>query len=413
MRMLNCRNRLWGCSADSPSAARPRLPGLSACAIAAILLPALLSVAQAGQTVLTREGKYWVEVRSASEPLAPSARLRIHARGGVTLNGTPRHELSYSLKVRVKARNESEARRLLRQFSVRVSREGARGAYLIVRRGDGTAELQVKAPRTLVESTIATTEGAVAVYDLDGGVRVDTGGGAVTADRISGNVVVRTAGGDITLGTLRGNVRCTTAGGKITVTLVRGEATLETGGGDISAQQIGGLVHASTMAGSIRIHNAGSAVIASTGGGPIDVGQAHGVVTAKNSGGPVKVGSAEGVRCENAGGGVKLDSISGSVRVTTAIGSIIAGLLAGKPMADSFLSTGSGDITVFIPSNLGVTIRAENELAGNIRRIVSDFPGIAVRVQGAQVVAEGPVNGGGPILRISGTGGTIFIKRQR
>jgi len=172
-------------------------------------------------------------------------------------------------------------------------------------------------------------------------------------------------------------------------------------------------VHASTMAGSIRIHNAGSAVIASTGGGPIDVGQAHGVVTARNSGGPVKVGSAEGVSCENAGGGVNLDNISGSVRVSTAVGSIIASLLAGKPMSDSFLSTGSGDITVIIPSNLGVTIRAQNELAGNIRRIISEFPGISVRVEGGQVVAEGPVNGGGPILRISGTGGTIFIKRQR
>jgi DUF4097 and DUF4098 domain-containing protein YvlB len=167
------------------------------------------------------------------------------------------------------------------------------------------------------------------------------------------------------------------------------------------------------MAGSIRILNAGSAVIASTGGGPIDVGQAHGIVTARNSGGPVKVGSAEGVRCENAGGGVNLDNISGSVRVSTAVGSIIASLLAGKPMSDSFLSTGGGDITVIIPSNLGVTIRAQNELAGNIRRIVSDFPGITVRVAGGQVVAEGPVNGGGPILRISGTGGTIFIKRQR
>jgi hypothetical protein len=136
------------------------------------------------------------------------------------------------------------------------------------------------------------------------------------------------------------------------------------------------------------------------------------VVTARNSGGPVKVGSAEGVRCENAGGGVNLDNISGSVRVSTAVGSIIASLLAGKSMSDSFLSTGSGDITVIIPSNLGVTIRAQNELAGNIRRIVSEFPGISVRVEGGQVVAEGPVNGGGPILRISGTGGTIFIKRQ-
>ena len=47
-----------------------------------------------------------------------------------------------------------------------------------------------------------------------------------------------------------------------------------------------------------------------------------------------------------------------------------------------------------------------------IQRIVSEFPGIPVRLQGTQVVAEGAINGGGPLLRISGTGGTIFIKKQ-
>ena len=382
----------------------------------AILVSGFLSIALAAEPVLTREGKYWVEVRSGSEAMAPAARLRIASRGPVTingtLNGTPGPELSYSLKIRVKAPNEAEARLLAKRFGVRLARQGGNSMYLIVQRGDGMADLQVKLPRTTPETTIATTEGAVAFYDLDGAVEAETGGGAVSADRIKGNIVVRTAGGDITLGAVEGNAKCTTAGGKITATLVRGDATFETGGGDISAQEVHGLVRATTMAGSIRIHNAGSAVIASTGGGPIDVGQAHGIVTARNSGGPVKVGSAEGVRCENAGGGVNLDNISGSVRVSTAIGSIIASLLAGKPMSDSFLSTGGGDITVIIPSNLGVTIRAQNELAGNIRRIVSDFPGISVRVEGGQVVAEGPVNGGGPVLRISGTGGTIFIKRQ-
>jgi DUF4097 and DUF4098 domain-containing protein YvlB len=382
----------------------------------ALLVSGCLSMALAAEPALTREGKYWVEVRSGSEPVTPSAHLRITSRGPVTLNGTlssmPRPELSYNLKIRVKAASEAEARLLAARFNVRLTKQDGNAVYLVVQRGDGMADLQVKAPRTAADTTISTTEGAVAFYDLDGAVQAETGGGAVTADRIKGNIVVRTAGGDIMLGTLGGNATCTTAGGKIAASLVRGEATFETGGGDISAQEVQGLVHATTMAGSIRISNAGSAVIASTGGGPIDVGQAHGVVTARNSGGPVKVGSAEGVRCENAGGGVNLDNISGSVRVSTAIGSIIASLLAGKPMSDSFLSTGGGDITVIIPSNLGVTIRAQNELAGNIRRIVSDFPGISVRVEGGQVVAEGPVNGGGPILRISGTGGTIFIKRQ-
>jgi hypothetical protein len=68
---------------------------------------------------------------------------------------------------------------------------------------------------------------------------------------------------------------------------------------------------------------------------------------------------------------------------------------------------------VLIPSNVGVNIRAENEGADSLRRIVSEFPGIPVRMRGMQVVAEGPVNGGGPLLRISGTGGTIFIRRQK
>jgi hypothetical protein len=377
-----------------------------------ILILGLAGLAWCSPPQVRREGAYWVETLPGSEAMLPAARLRISSRCAVKLEGGSRHVMTYALKARVTARNREDARRKLRGFSVRTARQGAY-TYLIVQRGDGDADLQVKAPRTLPETIITTTEGALEVSDLDGAVRLETGGGAVKADRIGGKLMARTAGGDITLGSLESDARCITAGGKITAGVVRGAAELETGGGDIVAQEIGGLVHASTMAGSIRIRHAGSAVIASTGGGPIDVGQAHGLVTVKNSGGPVQVGSAEGVRCENAGGGVHLDNVSGSVRVTTAVGSVIARLLAGKPMADSFLSTGSGDITVFIPSNVGLTIRAQNDLSDSIRRIVSDFPGISVRVAGGQVIAEGPVNGGGPILRISGTGGTIFIKRER
>ena len=62
------------------------------------------------------------------------------------------------------------------------------------------------------------------------------------------------------------------------------------------------------------------------------------------------------------------------MRVSTAMGSIMASLLAGK-LADSFLATGNGDITVYIPSNVGVTIRAQNEMADSTRRIAVDFPG--------------------------------------
>jgi len=374
---------------------------------------ALVSVALAGDPALKREGSYWVEVRSGSEALPPGAHVRINARGAVTVNGRPGPDIVYALKIKVKARDEVEARRMMQVFTVRLLKQGGNSVNLIVNRGEGMADLDVKCPRTVADSNILTAGGAVTFNDLDGPVRVETGGGAITADRIRGNINVRTAGGDINLGAIDGSADCSTAGGNITANMIRGEAAFQTGGGDILARQVDGLVRASTMGGGIHVLRAGAGVIASTGGGPIEVGEAHGVVTARNSGGPVKVGSADGVRCENAAGAVNLDNVSGGIRVITAAGSIIASLLASKPMADSFLSTGSGDITVFIPSNLGVTIRAQNDLAGSIRRIVSEFPGITVREVGGQVVAEGRLNGGGPILRISGTGGTIFIKRQR
>jgi DUF4097 and DUF4098 domain-containing protein YvlB len=157
---------------------------------------------------------------------------------------------------------------------------------------------------------------------------------------------------------------------------------------------------------------AGAAVIASTAGGPIQIDRAAGKVTLKSSAGPIHVNAAHNLQCESAGGPISLRNIAGSLRASTVVGSISAGLSAGVPFADSFVSTGSGDITVFIPSNLGVTVRAENESADSLRRIVSEFPGIAVRLQGTAVVAEGPVNGGGAMLRLKGNGGTIYIKKQ-
>ena len=86
--------------------------------------------------------------------------------------------------------------------------------------------------------------------------------------------------------------------------------------------------------------------------------------------------------------------------------------LLSTGFSDGFLSTSAGDITVFIPSNLAVTIRAQNTASG-IRRIVSEFPEVQVRLDDGMVIGEGTINGGGPLLRLAGSSGTIYIKRQR
>jgi DUF4097 and DUF4098 domain-containing protein YvlB len=168
-------------------------------------------------------------------------------------------------------------------------------------------------------------------------------------------------------------------------------------------------VRARTGAGSIRIGHAGSSVIATTQGGPIEVGRAAGMVIANNSGGPIRVNSATGVRCETASGAIRLIGVSGSVMASTTLGNIVASLFAGRILSNSFLQTGEGDITVLIPSNISVTLKATNN--GGAGTIVSDFP-IRLGTRGSLLTAEGRINGGGPVLQIAAKSGTIFIKRQ-
>ena len=101
--------------------------------------------------------------------------------------------------------------------------------------------------------------------------------------------------------------------------------------------------------------------------------------------------------------------MSGNLRVETAVGNIYAHLARTRPLENSVLTTGAGDITVYIPADFPLTIRAENASPEGSRSIVSAFPGTPIRSVGPLAVIETKVHGGGPLLRLAGTGGTISI----
>jgi hypothetical protein len=127
------------------------------------------------------------------------------------------------------------------------------------------------------------------------------------------------------------------------------------------------------------------------------------------------VNSAHGVRCESAGGAIRLRNVAGAVRAFASSGNILAELGGASGFANSVLSTNAGDITVFIPSNLALTIEATNESGGS-GRIVSDFAQVRPRsapVPGGLVAAEGALNGGGPVLRVNVMGGTIYLRQSK
>ena len=105
------------------------------------------------------------------------------------------------------------------------------------------------------------------------------------------------------------------------------------------------------------------------------------------------------------------EGMSGPMNVSTAMGNILAELLAGGRLQNSSLAAASGDITVLIPSNVGVSVMATNEMGG-IPRIVSDFSGVQTKMMNftRPPLAEGAIHGGGPVLLLSGSG-LIYLKK--
>lgn len=380
--------------------------------------PALLAAAGYGQTesALSREGRYWVQTVTGTVRMEGTARLRVSNRGALGLQGEERADIAYSLKKRARVSNESMARQALSRVSLKTGQQGGwtTVAASFPAHNDLSADLTLRVPRKLLEVELDSEGGSVEAFDLAGTLKAETGGGRIHIDRVQGEVAIRTGGGEVQLGKIGKSVRCASGGGTITAESIGGEAGFNTGGGEIYVKEALGAVRASTGGGNIRVERAGGPVTAATGGGLIDIGQAGGQVAAESGGGSIKVRLARGVRCESGSGSIQLVSVFGSLRASTGAGSILAELVAGKPLEDSVLSTGSGDITVFIPSNLAVTIQAISDSPG-LQKIISDFPEIQARVfsRAGRAEAQGALNGGGPVLKLAASDGAIYLRRQK
>ncbi len=366
---------------------------------------------------IAREGRYWVYSASGVVAIGTAERFRLDTVGNVTLRGDSGKSVNYALKVRVEARDEREAAALFRQLALKSGTEGG-WAYLTVSAPhiSEAPELSISVPRGLAQARIETRGGNLRATGLQGALEARSLGGRIEVDAIGGRAEIRTGGGDIQVGSVSGPVRCYSGGGVIRVENGGSDCWLETAGGEILVHEANGPVHASTSGGNIRVDRASGTVFARTAAGLIEVRQAGGVVTAESSGGAIQVNAAAGVRCDSAGGAIRLRNVAGALRASTNAGSILAELPNHDRMEDSSLSTNAGDVTVFISSNLAVTVEARNQ-SGGAGKIISDFPEIRVRpmaVGGASpLVAEGALHGGGPVLNINVMGGSIYLRKQK
>jgi DUF4097 and DUF4098 domain-containing protein YvlB len=377
----------------------------------AVLMASLL----AQDTQMTHEGNSWVLTETGTATGAQV--VKISTRGPVVVRGSQGDQIQYKLIKRVRAREKNDAGKMLGSTLFSTSLRGHTVTLVVAPsiRTNVTTQLEVTMPRGISAVLVDTQVGDVEAYDLDCNVHADTTAGQIRCDRIRGFVEGNTGGGEIHMGKIGGAVRCVSAAGSIFVDSAGGEASCQTAGGEIQVHDGAGPMTLATEGGNIQVDRAGSTVEAHTGQGVIEITQAGGMVLADTRGGSIQVGSARGVKCQSAAGTIRVKTLSGPLNLHTAMGSILAELLSGARIEDASLVAGSGDITVLIPSNLALSLVARNDTGGN-PRIVSEFSELrpkAFPMTRPQLVYEGSINGGGPLMTINTGSGIIYVRKLK
>jgi DUF4097 and DUF4098 domain-containing protein YvlB len=336
----------------------------------------------------------------------------------VSIHGAKTDTVSWTAIVRMETPDERQARALLAASGMSARRVAQALALSFESvSGQPEPEVSIVVPQDVQLCWIRTKGGAVQAWDLNGTLEVASDAGSLQVDRIHGSVTARTGGGEIHIGTVDGETRCFTGAGVIRAEHMGGRARLDTAGGEIFVKYVRGPLFASSAGGSIQVERADSSITARTNGGVIEVGEAAGPVLADTAGGAIQVSASSGAQCQASEGPIRLKNVAGAVRAVSGSGDIVAQLMVGRPLQNSKLSTNSGDITVLIPASSALTVVAQSARSGAAGRIVSDFPEFRMASRagpsGFLQMAEGSLNGGGPVLQVVASGGSVFLRRQR
>ena len=194
----------------------------------------------------------------------------------------------------------------------------------------------------------------------------------------------------------------------VIVTLPANFATdLHTSGGAITVGDLNGKADLRTAGGGIKLGKMGGAVDARTSGGNITLAEARGAVELRTSGGNISVGRVDGpADLSTSGGSIKIDSVAGTLKAHTSGGSIRANI-AGALTRECSLSTSGGSVHVGVDKSAAFRLEASTS-GGSV-----DAEGLALTVEKPsrdRSRIAGNVNGGGPLLKLHSSGGSIVVR---
>jgi TonB family protein len=355
--------------------------------------------------------------KSGTVPLGAAKRMRLDIDvGNVFVRTDATGQVSYRVRIETDG-NEANAREILDSYRVRATSPGkiiVLSARVPTQNYSGslwvTYELSV--PRNL-HVEISTGVGNIEMQDSNSAVQLETGGGNITVGNVS-EAKLDTKGGHIVIGNVAGDLSAKSGGGHITAANIGGDADLNTSGGHIHAGSIGGQANLETGGGNISVDRASSEVTATSAAGQISFGEAAGAINAHTSGGGIRVLRVAGpMQLESHGGSILLTQVENEVHASTGTGSITAWFSpGGKIINASDLAAKQGDIVIYVPRSLAITIDATVESPEH--RIVAD-PGLPMKVNyvtnaaGKQQHGECELNGGGKVLHLRAAAGNIHL----
>ncbi len=380
------------------------------------LMLSLAYLASAQQSRIYQQGNTWAEERSGSIPAAKHLRIDVD-HGNVRIQGGAQPNITYSFHNVSYTSAEERGRRELTSYKISSYVRGDTAYITANDEGPGkrcAADFTVNVPRDIESIRVETNGGSLVAMGVNGRVEAQTGGGSIKLDDIGGSVNAETGGDWIDVGSVGGDVNLQTGGGKISIRSAKGKIVASTGGGDMLIVSASQSAFLEAGGGNIQVKQCAGKVRVSTGGGNIELGDIGGPVEMETGGGSIRLVSAKGpVRAETGAGRIELNGVS-SARAETGAGAIVAKIIA-NPTQDSRLETSAGDITVYIAPDVKVTINAAIEMATG-HTIRSDIPEVKVISEGGdfgprEVTAQGALNGGGPVLKLTTTMGDIRILR--
>ena len=196
-----------------------------------------------------------------------------------------------------------------------------------------------------------------------------------------------------------------TGSGSIAVGAIAGPAEIKSGSGSVTVGRVGGNVVASTGSGSIKVEGA-AGLEASTGSGSIHAASVAGPTKATSGSGSITITQAGkgDVNVSASSGGITLTGVDGAARVNSSSGSIT---IDGRPSGPWTLHASSGGVTMTVPPDAAFDLDARTN-SGSIDSVHPVTMEVTGKIDKRRIA--GKVRGGGPLVEVSCSSGSIRIR---